>query len=76
MNLEGVVLLNSMYLMYSGTGFIDLENDLFSVLELERGLNEEQIRVVCKQMFEVIIIYCCIQFNVLFTHEYAEHRKM
>ena len=25
------------------------------MLELERGLNEEQIRVVCKQMFEVII---------------------
>lgn len=72
MNLKGVVLLNNMYLMYSGTGFIDLENDLFSVLELERGLNEEQIRVVCKQMFEVIIIYCCTQF---LTHEYAEHRK-
>lgn len=41
MNLKGVVLLNSMYLMYFGIGFIDLENDLFFVLEFERGLNEE-----------------------------------
>lgn len=26
----------------------------YSVAELERGLTEEQIRIVCKQMFEVI----------------------
>ncbi|RMX47647.1 hypothetical protein pdam_00019136 [Pocillopora damicornis] len=45
----------------------NLENDLFSVLELERGLNEEQIRVVCKQMFE------CLHF--LHTHKVI-HRDL
>ena len=28
-------------------------------LELERGLTEEQIRIVCKQMFEVMSMLLC-----------------
>ena len=29
---------------------------LFALLELERGLTEEQIRTVCKQLFEVLAL--------------------